>query len=230
MTYFAFLSFFPILALAFFVVGWIAQVYPDAQDDPRRRDQRACCPALDRRAARARSALDRRSRTPRTRSGCIGLRRRCCTPASAGCPAMRERARSWCSSCRRRSSPSFVVGKLRDLRHAGASSAWCCWSASRVAGLVGGFSRRRPRLDRRSARELRRWLVELLDRGASGSPPTWCCSSRCSGCSASPHAPDRSLWSGALLGAVAFEVLKQLSALLLAATRAARRSRPSGSR
>src|SRR5689334_14713832 len=30
-TYFAFLSFFPILALAFFVVGWIAKVYPDAQ-------------------------------------------------------------------------------------------------------------------------------------------------------------------------------------------------------
>ena len=27
-----FLSFFPILALAFFVVGWIAKVYPDAQD------------------------------------------------------------------------------------------------------------------------------------------------------------------------------------------------------
>ena len=36
-TYFAFLSFFPILALAFFVVGWIAKVYPDAQDDLDRR-------------------------------------------------------------------------------------------------------------------------------------------------------------------------------------------------
>ena len=36
-TYFAFLSFFPILALAFFVVGQIAKVYPDAQDDLRRR-------------------------------------------------------------------------------------------------------------------------------------------------------------------------------------------------
>ena len=37
MTYFAFLSFFPILALAFFVVGYIARVYPDAQSRPRRR-------------------------------------------------------------------------------------------------------------------------------------------------------------------------------------------------
>ncbi|MGH3444181.1 MAG: YihY/virulence factor BrkB family protein, partial [Nocardioidaceae bacterium] len=31
-TYFGFLSFFPILALAFFVVGYIATVYPGAQD------------------------------------------------------------------------------------------------------------------------------------------------------------------------------------------------------
>ena len=34
-TYFAFLSFFPILALALFVVGWIAHVYPDANGDLR---------------------------------------------------------------------------------------------------------------------------------------------------------------------------------------------------
>src|SRR3954468_5634783 len=32
-TYFGFLSVFPVLALAFFVVGWIAKVYPDAQDN-----------------------------------------------------------------------------------------------------------------------------------------------------------------------------------------------------
>ncbi len=31
-TYFGFLSFFPIMALAFFAVGWVAEVYPDAQD------------------------------------------------------------------------------------------------------------------------------------------------------------------------------------------------------
>ena len=32
-TYFAFLSFFPILALAFFVVGYIARYFPDAQSN-----------------------------------------------------------------------------------------------------------------------------------------------------------------------------------------------------
>ena len=31
-TFFGFLSFFPILALAFFVIGYISRVYPDAQD------------------------------------------------------------------------------------------------------------------------------------------------------------------------------------------------------
>ncbi len=31
-TYFAFLSFFPIMALAFFVIGYVSQVYPDAKD------------------------------------------------------------------------------------------------------------------------------------------------------------------------------------------------------
>lgn len=32
-TYFAFLSFFPLLALAFALVGYVSSVYPDAQDD-----------------------------------------------------------------------------------------------------------------------------------------------------------------------------------------------------
>ena len=31
-TYFGFLSFFPIMALAFFSVGYVSRVYPDAQD------------------------------------------------------------------------------------------------------------------------------------------------------------------------------------------------------
>ena len=35
---------------------------------------------------------------------------------------------------------------------------------------------------------------------------------------ARPHTPDRALWQGALLGSAAFEVLKQLSSVLLAAT------------
>ena len=47
---------------------------------------------------------------------------------------------------------------------------------------------------------------------------------------ADPAVPARSLWSGALLGALGFEVLKRLSSLLLAATKSSRASRRSGSR
>ena len=32
-TYFAFLSFFPILALAFAVIGYVSRIYPDAQQN-----------------------------------------------------------------------------------------------------------------------------------------------------------------------------------------------------
>ena len=31
MTYFGFLSVFPVLALAFFVVGYVAKIFPDAR-------------------------------------------------------------------------------------------------------------------------------------------------------------------------------------------------------
>ncbi len=40
-TYFGFLSFFPILAIAFFVVGKVAQLYPDIQGQMVDRDQLA---------------------------------------------------------------------------------------------------------------------------------------------------------------------------------------------
>ena len=46
-TYFGFLSVFPVLALAFFVVGYVAKVYPDAQDNLRQRD-RVDVPGADR--------------------------------------------------------------------------------------------------------------------------------------------------------------------------------------
>ena len=86
-----------------------------------------------------------------------------------------------------------------------------------VSGLVGRLSE------------------EILDRvglgtGAAAAAvgaghrgrPGWrarCCSWRCSACSPHPHTPKRSLLHGALLGAVGFEILKQLSGLLLSATK-----------
>ena len=84
-TYFGFLSFFPILALGFFVIGLVAQLYPDIKAADGRRDQRAA-PGRDRHRRRARS----RSKTIEDYSGHGRADRSawcCCTPAWAGCRA-----------------------------------------------------------------------------------------------------------------------------------------------
>ena len=46
---------------------------------------------------------------------------------------------------------------------------------------------------------------------------------------AEPDLPSKALWSGALLGALGFEVLKRVSSFLLAVTKGRRASRRSGS-
>ena len=52
----------------------------------------------------------------------------------------------------------------------------------------------------------------------SACSPTRCSSSRCSGCSPPPTSPSARCSSGALLGAVGFEILKQASQLLIKST------------
>ena len=81
------------------------------------------------------------------------------------------------------------------------------WSAASPATCSTGWS---------SATE-HCWLVELLT-SCSASPPTCCCSSPCSCCSPSRDRRAGSLWAGAVLGAIAFEVLKQALELLLKST------------
>ena len=76
--------------------------------------------------------------------------------------------------------------------------------------------RRHPRLGR--ARRGAGAAAAAASPWCSASPPTSCCSSSSSSCWPSPTRPPRSLWSGALLGAIGFEVLKRLSFLLLGAT------------
>ena len=54
-TYFGFLSIFPILAIAFFFVGKIAQLYPDIQGDMIDRDREVPAARRRRHTAMARS-------------------------------------------------------------------------------------------------------------------------------------------------------------------------------
>ena len=174
--------------------------------------------------ARSRSA---RSRTPRPRSVCIGLVRRCSTPAWAGCRRCAAPC-SWCSS-----SPPTEQPELRGRQAARpvslVLSAWCCWSASALAGVVTGFSDRRPRL---VGLESDARLAGPADRpGARVRRQHRCSSSRSSSCWRDPTTPQpvavvgRPARRGRLRGAQA--------ALVPAAVRRPRASppsRPSGSR
>ena len=204
-TYFAFLSFFPILALAFFVVGCVARVYPDGAEEPRRRHQPGAAGA-----GRPRTRTRSRSTTIQDAAGTVGL---------IGLVALLYSGLGWLSGMRdaltvvfeepRDAAPGFLIGKLRDLvtlavigviadRSASPSRVWS--PASPRSSSTGSASASDLALAARAARRRRRrcW-------------PTCCSSSRSSSCWPSPALPARSLWSGALLGAVGFEVLKRLS-------------------
>ena len=111
--------------------------------------------------------------------------------------------------------PNFVFGKLRDLVTLALIGVVLLVTVA-VAGFVAGFSKTILNwLDLGS--ELS-WLVYLLAiaLGLAANSLLFFAMFKLL---ANPHMPRRSLWSGALLGAVAFEVLKQVSSLLLGLTK-----------
>ena len=202
-TYFGFISFFPILALAFAVVGFVARVYPTPQDD--------LVDAIN-------SVLP----------GLVGEGRGSSLSATSATPPPLRHLRSasvvlysglgWLSSMRdalivmfelpEREQPNFFIGKVRDLIALVPIGLVLLVSVG-VSGVVRGLSER--------------------SSTGSASAPTWagcsaarrrvragrqrlCCSSPSS--RSLPTRPaSRALWSGAFLGAVGFEVLKQISQL-----------------
>ena len=109
----------------------------------------------------------------------------------------------------RRELPSFVVGKLRDLLTL-AVIGLVLIVAVAVAGFVSSFSDNVLELARARLASSS-WLVKLLAI-AFGLAANTVLFSAMFRLLADPHVPRRSLWTGALFGAVGFEVLKQLSA------------------
>ena len=114
-----------------------------------------------------------------------------------------------------REQPSFVVGKVRDLL-----ALLTLGSVLIVSVAVSGV-----------ATKIATPILELLGLGLGAEPLLWAFALVLGLAAsallffaffkllASPDVPTRSLWSGAVLGAVAFELLKQLSTVLLQATR-----------
>lgn len=208
-TYFGFLSFFPILALAVFVVGYVSQVYPAANGDLRE--------VLDTVLPDLVGTGEGQIRLSDLRdfSGLAGV---------VGLVGVLYAGLGWVSALRDALSVVFdttrdeqlglVAGKLRDLLTLVVVGLVLIVSVA-VTGLVSSFSKTLLELVGLGA-ELA-VLVQLLAVvvGLASNTLLFYAMFRLL---ARPPVPSRSLWTGALLGALGFEVLKQLSRFLLAST------------
>jgi membrane protein len=208
-TYFAFLSFFPIMALAFFLVGWVAKVYPDAQQQLVQAIN-GVFPGLVGEKPNQISLA-----TIQDSAATVGL---------IGVVGLLYSGLGWLSGMRdgllvvfelpAKEQPNFVVGKLRDLLTLMLIGVTLMLSVA-ISSVVIGFSQD---------------VLDLVGLGTALAPLLYVLSLVLGLAAnsllfyamfrllAEPHIPQRSLWSGAVLGAVGFEVLKQLSGFLIAQT------------
>jgi len=209
-TYFAFLAVFPVLALAFFVVGLAARVVSGAQEALTEAIEQVL-PGLVGEGANQIS-LDQISASANT-VGVIGL----VGIAYAGL--------GWLSGMRQAllaafeepagEQPGLLIGKARDLVSLALIGAVLV-SSIVVSGVLA-----------RMSDTVLGWfglgvglgplvtaigvVVGIMAGALLFFAIFWLL--------ARPNVPVRSLWSGALLGALAFELLKQLSTWLIAATK-----------
>jgi membrane protein len=208
-TYFAFLSVFPILAIAFYVVGQVSQVLTGADDDLVTAIN-GVLPGIIGDSANQISVEDiERAATTVGLIGLLGL-----LYAGLGWLSAMRSALGVIFEQDPKEHPNFVVGKLRDLVTLAVLGVVLLLSVA-VAGFVTGFSD--VVLDWLDVDDELGWLVTLIGR-VIGFGANMLLFYLIFKLLARPDTPSRSLWSGALLGAVAFEALKALSFLLLAST------------
>jgi membrane protein len=209
-TYFGFLSLFPILALSFFLVGYLAQVFPEVRHSLR--------VAINQLLPGLIGTGDNqiRLRDIEDAAGAVGL---------LGLLGLAYAGLGWLSAMRDalvvvfelpvREQPSFVLGKLRDLTTLVLVGVTLLVSVT-VSGFVSRFAASLLGwlgLGQELA-PLLQWLTVVLGLGANTL--LFFALFRFL---AEPRTPTRSLWQGAMLGAVGFEVLKRLSGVLLASTK-----------
>jgi membrane protein len=208
-TYFGFLSVFPVLALAFFVVGYIANVFPDAQDTLTTSIE-AMFPGLIGDGAHQLDLEDfQNSAATAGLLGVVGL-----LYAGLGWLSALRNALITVFELPSPEQPNFVMGKLRDLITLVIIGAVLLFAVA-FTGLVSGFSG--DLLDWAGLDTELGWLVELLTivLGLLANAVLFFAMFRLL---AAPDIPKRAMWSGALLGAIGFEILKQLSTFLIRAT------------
>jgi membrane protein len=208
-TYFAFLSFFPVLALAFFVVGLVARYYENARDNLTEALD-ALMPGLLG-SEQGQATLDDIEKF----AGTVGL---------VGAIVLLYSGLGWVSAMRRAlvvvfelpagDQLNFVLGKLRDLVMLVVIGAILVVGVA-VVGLVGGLST--EVLDWWGVDAGGGWWLRVL-AVAIGVVVGVLLFYSMFVLLARPGAPRRALLSGALLGAIAFEALKQASGLLISLT------------
>ena len=208
--YYAFLSFFPVLAVAFFAVGYVAAVFPQAADGLVEGVEQVL-PGL---VGDGEGQISLES--IRASAGTVGL---------LGLAGLLYSGLGWIAALRgvlrvvfelpARERPNLLVGSVRDLLTLAVIGTTLLLSVA-VSGVVSGFSQD---------------VLEWLDLGRDATPVLTLVSvvvGLAASCLlffalfvllARPHTPRRSLWSGALLGAIGFELLKWASTYLFAATR-----------
>lgn len=208
-TYFAFLSFFPVLALSFAIIGYVSTVYPDAQRD--------LVKAIDSVLPGIVGPGDGQVKLDDIEDAAPGI-------FSIGLVTVLYSGLGWLSGMRtalltvfeqpERERPNFLSGKLHDLMALGALGAILMVSVG-VSTVVTTLSTT---------------ILKWLGLGLGLDPVVWVLAVLI-GIAANtlmffaffrllgdPDAPARALWSGAFVGAIGFELLKQLSRWLLAAT------------
>jgi membrane protein len=212
-TYFGFLSFFPILALGFFAVGLLAHVYPDLRADIAAEVENLLPGMIG--SDEGEIPLS----TFEDYGGRVGF---------LGLLGVLYSGLGWLSGMRaalevmfmlpRREQPNFVFGKLRDLGTLGVIGLTLVVSVV-LTGLITGFSERILGwlgIDAEST--LPNALLWLLGHalGVAASIVLLLAMFRLL---ASPHLPRHALITGATLGAVGFEVLKSLASVLIGLTK-----------
>jgi len=209
-TYFGFLSVFPVLALAFFVVGWIAKVFPAAKH--------ALHQAID-------DVLPGLVGKGDGQISMVQIQDAANAVGLIGLIGVLYAGLGWLSSLRKalqvvfetpeREQPNFVIGKLLDLATLVVLGVVLLLAVA-VTGFVHGLSARV--LDWAHISAEMGWLLTVLSV-AVGLAANALLFFTMFSLLARAEPAARYLWQGAALGAVGFEVLKQLSGVLLASTR-----------
>ena len=212
-TFFGFLSVFPILALAFFAVGMLAQVHPELRADIRMEIENLLPGVVG----------GGKGEIPMKTFEDYGAR-----VGVLGFLALLYSGLGWLSGMRdaletmfvlpRQEQPNFVFGKLRDLAALVLLGLVLLVSVT-LSGLVAGFSE-----------QLLGWVGVDPD-GAVPNATLWALSHGLAIAAstvlllalfkllAHPNLPPRSLFDGALLGAIGFEVLKGAAYFLIEQTK-----------